>query len=605
MSHATRTLLLASLLAIFVTACQKQSEPTSEAVATTEPAAEAIAESGDSVSAMAETVTDVADRYYSELLSRYPQIAYFSGVEIDRHDGIEDRSPAARLEAESVIDNLLDDLESVDSNALAGRPEWLTLAYIEQSLKSSRDLRVCRFEWWNVNQMDGWQTGYALIAELQPVGSPELREQSLARWGKFSAYVDQEIENARQGLAQGYSSPRSVVRLVLDQVDGLLALDIEDSPYYSPAVRDPDPDFVEATRTLVAESVYPALQRYRDFLADEYLDQAREALAVTANPDGEACYEASLRSYTTLDRSGRDVFELGQKTVEANKATVIELGKEAYGLDDFDAIIAHVKADPDDYFESKEQLLQFSRDAVERAHAEMPNWIGTMPRQPVEVIPFPEHEEGTGRSAHYRPPTPDRPGEYRIPLHEPEKQTLGAAESTAFHETWPGHHLQVAVAQSVEDLHPVSQILWFAGPGEGWARYSEGLAEEMDLYETVTGPIQRRAWPARGMVVDPGIHLLGWTREEAVEFMIAANRFPESTAVEQVDRIAILPGQLTAYDSGGLEILALRREAEEALGDRFDIREFHDQILAPGAIPLVALRQHIERWIARRSEQAQ
>ncbi len=220
-----------------------------------------------------------------------------------------------------------------------------------------------------------------------------------------------------------------------------------------------------------------------------------------------------------------------------------------------------------------------------------------MPARAVEVVPFEEHEEGTGMSAHYRPGNADRPGEYRIPLYEPEEQSRGNAEAVAFHEAWPGHHLQVAVGQSVEGLHPITQIIWFSGPGEGWARYSEALAEEMGLYTTTTGPIKRRAWPARGMVVDPGIHLFGWTREEAIEFMMESGRFPESMGDEMVDRIAILPGQLTAYDSGGLEILALRKMAEEAMGDDFDIREFHDRILENGTIPLLQLRAHVEAWI--------
>ncbi|MCP4048660.1 MAG: DUF885 domain-containing protein, partial [Gammaproteobacteria bacterium] len=306
---------------------------------------------------------------------------------------------------------------------------------------------------------------------------------------------------------------------------------------------------------------------------------------------------ASLQAYTTLDRSGREVFELGQVTVAANRAKVIELGQAAYELDDFEAIIDKARNDPADRFSDKEELLQFSRDMVQRAQSEMPNWVNNMPEQDVEVVAFEEHEEGTGRSAHYRPGNADRPGEYRIPMDKPEEQSRGGAETVAFHEAWPGHHLQVAVGQSVEGLHPITQIVWFSGPGEGWARYSEALAEEMELYTTITGPITRRAWPARGMMVDPGIHLFGWTREEAIEFMMESGRFPESMGDQMVDRIAILPGQLTAYDSGGLEILALRKMAEDTMGDDFDIREFHDRILENGTIPLLQLRAHILAWI--------
>ena len=325
---------------------------------------------------------------------------------------------------------------------------------------------------------------------------------------------------------------------------------------------------------------------------------AREALAVTANPDGAACSEASRRAYTTRDRDGKAVFDLGRMTVKANRERVVALGMSSYGRKEFAAILEAAKNDPANAFESKEDVLTFAVDAVRRAERAMPLWVGRMPTQVAEVVPFPEHEEGTGRSARYEPGNDERPGRYRIPLHKPETQSRGNVETTAFHEVWPGHHLQVAAASAGAEKHAVTKLIWFSGPGEGWARYSEALAEEMGLYSTTSGPILRRAWPARGMVVDPGIHLFGWTREEAVAFMLESGRFSPEQADAMVDRIAILPGQLTAYDSGGLAIVALRREAEAALGDDFDIRTFHDRVLEHGTIPLGDLQRHIRAWLA-------
>jgi uncharacterized protein (DUF885 family) len=403
-------------------------------------------------------------------------------------------------------------------------------------------------------------------------------------------------------VEQGFTVPRPVAERVIAQLDGLLAMPVEESPFYSPAVRAGDDDFAASLREIVANGINPALQRARDYLQEDYLPVARETLSITAIPNGVDCYEAKLRSYTTIDRSGRAVYELGQTTVSANMNDVIRLGQAAYDADDFAEIIAKAKADPRDRFASREDLLESSKAMVERAAAEMPDWVGRMPEQPVEVVPFAEHEEGTGRSAHYNPGSENRPAEYRIPLDKPEDRSRGSSETTAFHETWPGHHLQFATFQSIEGLHPVTRLIWFSGPGEGWARYSEALAEEMGLYQSVTGPIFRRAWPARGMVADPGIHLFGWTREEARDYMLEAGRFPDSMGDDLVDRIAILPGQLTAYDSGGLEILALRQQAEDALGDDFDIREFHDVVLENGTIPLGYLRQHVEAWIASESD---
>ncbi len=584
-----RPVLLVTLLAFFLSACENEALPPVEA--TNETLAP------DPVANSVMAVNGIADRYYALTLQQTPETAYFSGVELTRHDGMQDISPGARISAESHEDAMLSELLEIDATNLVGRTEWITHAYLLQQLQSAVAQRVCRTDLWNVNQMGGWHSGYAQIAQLQPVGDAQLRDQAIARWSKMSAYIDQEITNLEQGLELGYSAPKTVVQRVIDQVDGLLALDTEQSPFFSPAVRDGDTGFAEAMRAIVEEQILPALTRYRDFLAGTYINNARQELSITANPDGLACYEASLRAYTTLDRSGKDVFELGQKTVNANRAMVIELGRKAYGLDDFRAIIKQAKNDPADRFTSKEELLQFSRDMVQRAESEMPNWVVSMPQQPVSVVPFEEHEEGTGMSAHYRPAGSDRPGEYRIPLHEPEEQSRGNAESTAFHEAWPGHHLQVAASQSVEGLHPITQIIWFSGPGEGWARYSEALADEMGLYTTVTGPIKRRAWPARGMVVDPGIHLFGWTREEAIEFMMESGRFPETMGDQMVDRIAILPGQLTAYDSGGLEILALRKMAEDAMGKDFDVRQFHQKILENGTIPLLQLRAHVAAWV--------
>jgi len=577
--------ILFTLTAIGLAACQAEAPPA-------ESAADEIAATESSP---ADAMNDIADRYYAWTLERLPEQAYFAAIDLERHDGLFDNSFEAQSAAQQAEDAFLAELEAIDATQLVGKPEWIANALLVQQVRSDVSRRICKEELWNISQMGGWHSGYSQVAMLQPVDTPEQREQALTRWSKFPAFVDQEVANLKAGVEQGYTVPKTVTGRVIAQMDGLLALATENSPFYSPAARADDEAFAAAMRELVETGIQPALQRARDYLQDEYLPAAREELSITAIPNGLDCYEAMLRGYTTLDRSGKEVYELGQQAVAANKAGVIELGRAAYETDDFAEILDRAKNDPADKFESAEELLQFSKDMVERAAVEMPNWVGTMPEQAVEVVPFEKHEEGTGRSAHYNAGNADRPAEYRIPLATPEEEGRGNAEATAFHEAWPGHHLQVATFQAIEGLHPVTSLVWFSGPGEGWARYSEALSEEMGLYESTSGPILRRAWPARGMVADPGIHLFGWTREEAAEYMLEAGRFPN--ADEMVDRIAIIPGQLTAYDSGGLEILALRRQAEEALGDDFDIREFHDRVLENGTIPLGSLRQHIEAWI--------
>ncbi len=543
-------------------------------------------------------VDALADDYYAFVLERAPETAYLAAIDSERHDGMFDNRPAARDAHQAVEDDLHARLAAIDLEQLAGTPSWFTAVMLAHALKSEIALRVCRRELWNVNQVAGWHLEYGRIAELQPVETAAQRTQAIRRWRGFPAFIDQERLNLTAGLRAGYSAPRSVVDRVVVQLDGLLLLPAIESPFGSPAARSRDAAFRETFEQLVETGIVPALRRYRDYLARDYRAAARAALAITANPQGADCYEASLAGYTTLDASGVEVFEQGQVVVAANRAAVAERGRSLYGTSGFTAAVQAALKDPADRFRDKDELLVFSRAAVERGRAALPEWVGQVPAQRVDVVPFPAHEEGSGRPAYYRPGNTDRPAEYRIPLHDPGERSRGNTETTAFHETWPGHHLQVASAQAVDGPHPVTGLLWFSGPGEGWARYAEALAEEMGLYETATGPLLRRAWPAHGMVVDPGIHLFGWTREQAIEFMLETGRFPPEQGDSMVDRIAILPGQLTAYDAGALEILALRAKAETALGRDFDLREFHDRVLLPGTIPLAALRRLIEDWIA-------
>lgn len=542
-------------------------------------------------------VASLADRYYAFRLRTRPETAYFSGVELDRHDGIWDNSPAALAREQAEEDSLWQELEAIDKSALAERADWITFGYLRQALRSSRETRVCRYDLWKVSQMDGWQLDYTQLAELQPVGTAEFRQQALARWRKLPGWIDREVLNLRSGLDAGYSAPRAAVDRVIEQLDGLLEIGAAESPFASPARRDGDEAFSSQFVTLVQEKILPAVQRYRDYLANDYRERARTALAVTVNPNGRACYEASLRSYTTSDRSPEEIYALGQQTVAANRERVVALGREAYGLEDFTAIMQKIKGDPANRFSDKDEIMVFAGAALERSRNALPAWFGRVPARKAVVEPYPEYQDGKGVSMRYEPGTATRPGVFRISLFEPGEQGRGNAEAVAFHEVWPGHHLQVALAQEIEGLHPITQISWYSGMGEGWARYAESLADEMGVYQTVAGPIGRLAWPARGMVVDPGIHLMGWTREQAIAFMDEAGRMTANELEEMVDRIAVLPGQLTAYDTGALEIFAMRKQAETKLGETFDIREFHDRLLENGTLPLSMLREHMQGWL--------
>jgi uncharacterized protein (DUF885 family) len=242
--------------------------------------------------------------------------------------------------------------------------------------------------------------------------------------------------------------------------------------------------------------------------------------------------------------------------------------------------------------------LNFSTDAVARAKAALPSWFGILPKADVKLEPVPGFLEPTASSS-YQPGPQDgsRPGVYLINLYQPEQQTRSNAEITAFHETYPGHHLQLSIATERPGGHFITRLPLSGSYIEGWARYSEALAEEMGLYSTAFARITRRLWPAHGMVVDPGIHVFGWTREKAADFILATGRLTAHEAMALVDRIIATPAQLTTYDTGALEIFALRAKAQEALGAKFDIKAFHERLLTSGAVTLPMLREIIDHWI--------
>jgi uncharacterized protein (DUF885 family) len=311
-----------------------------------------------------------------------------------------------------------------------------------------------------------------------------------------------------------------------------------------------------------------------------------------------------LRSYHTAKIGAKATYERGQAAVAANRQDVIQRGEALFGERDFAGVLQRTKDAPANRFRSEQELVDFTRALAPLAREKVAPFFSKLPEQDLVVEPFPDFLKGTGQSSRYEPkPAADGPATYRINTDEWPTQTRGEAEIVLVHEGWPGHHLQIASAYAVEGLHPITRLLGSTAYIEGWARYAEGLAEEAGLYESGYGAISRRAWPARGMVVDPGLHLYGWTNEQAARFLIESGRFDEGNVNNMLDRIAVIPGQLTAYDTGGLEIAALRAEAVKRLGVRFDIQDFHDRVLENGAVPLAALREHVEQWIAEEEAQ--
>ncbi|MBY8828890.1 DUF885 domain-containing protein [Hephaestia mangrovi] len=548
----------------------------------------------------------LANRFVDQDLAHDPTLAYEAGLATTVHDRFEDRTPAAIASFAREEREDLQALLKLDASTLppAAMP---TYARLREKLESDLQLRVCKRELWNVNHFDGWQSTFADVADAQPIDTPDQRAQALRRWASLPTYVDVEIANLKRGLDQGYTAPKSVVRRVIRQMNGLATGVPEKSPFFSPAARSNDAEFKAAFRQLIVERIDPALKRYGQFLKLTYLPRARVGVAISDLPNGPACYRAFLRAETTLNRSPGEVFALGQQTVAANSAKVLRLGRELYGTSDIPTTLSRVKAAPGEHFKSRDELLAFSRHFLARAKSKTAaSLIGQLPKQDVVVEPERAFEEAAGVSSHLDiQPDTTKPAIYRIELGNWASETRAEAEIVVAHESLPGHHLQIAFAREISPATRLSKLISNAAYQEGWARYAEGMAEEAGIYDTPNAAILRRIWPARGMVVDPGLHTFHWTRAQAIKYLMSTGRFTRKSADAEVDRIAVMPGQLTAYDSGALVIFALRDEAERQLGKRFDLKAFNQVVLEEGVVPLNELRRHVTAWIASQSHPRQ
>jgi uncharacterized protein (DUF885 family) len=547
-------------------------------------------------------VNAVADEYLAEYFKTNPSAATQAGIPGARNDLLEDNSLAAERAWNAKADRWLTALQAINPVSLRGTQDGITYGLLIENLLASRQSRICRREL----EPSGWASSYSNLVTIQPVGTSELRRATLARWAGLSHFVDVDIANSRRGLALGYALPKDAVRREIARLDGLLALPIERSPFMNPAARDSTPGFHASLDSLVRASVIPTLERYRDFLTTEYLPAAHEAVSISANPNGAACYRALIRSYTTIDRNPKAIHQLGLDRMKLVQTEMRALAQKSFGTSDLPALFQRIRTDTQYTFHSREEVVALAQSAITRARAAMPRWFGILPKSDVEVQPFPTFLERGAPPGQYQaaPEDGSRPGVYRVNAFEPEHRSRGDLEDVTFHEAIPGHHLQIAIAHERTGVHPATRYLGNSGFSEGWGLYSERLADEMGLYSSDLGRMgmySGEAFRAARLVVDAGIHALGWTRQQAIDYMVHNTTASQEQIASEVDRYIATPGQATAYMLGMLEIRRLRTKAEKTLGNRFDIREFHDRVLEDGSVTLPMLDDKITRWIAAKA----
>jgi uncharacterized protein (DUF885 family) len=542
----------------------------------------------------------IADEYAAGYKSMFPGADYF-GQALPGSDALPDNSLAALAAWQRREDTWTSQLREIDRDALWGTPEWTVSGYLLAALQTSIATRACRAELWTAHQY-GWQTSLLEMLDIQPVGTKEARAQALTRWSQLPGYLETEIANLREGLRLGYSAPRRNVEIAISQIEALLAATSVESPFWAPTKRNTDESFQRQWQGLVEAKLVPATQRYLAYLRDEYLPKARTSIGISANPDGVACYRAQIGAYAVSDRTPNALFQIGQEEVADREAKTIALARNMFGPDVADLKSAKLKMDTDsrNRMAGRSEVLAFVGDALARAQAAAPRWFAHALQAPLTVVPYSDLEALSHPNARYQPAAKDgsRPAQYRIDVTNPESLKRAGLEDTAFHEGIPGHHLQMQIASERPGARGYGDIAALGAFIEGWARYAESLAVEMGLYSSDLDRLGAVAHLPTGLVVDPGIHAMGWTRERAIAYVMDKQLgFSPDAAAAYVDGIAVTPGQIVSYGAGELAIRRLRSRAKTELGDRFDVRAFHEIVLSQGPMPLPLLDEIVGRWI--------
>ena len=540
------------------------------------------------------------DTYLAAYFDRNPEEGTVFGVPGRHHDKLSDNSLESLKAWEAREDGWAAEAKAIDPARITAPAIRAAYAIARESIESDIGARVCRSEVWNVSQMTGWQVTYGYLVTIQPVGTEQARTEALARWSTLPHYLDTEIANLREGLKLGYTAPKESVQIVVDQISTLAATGPADSPFLSPAQRDKDPKFGQAFRSLLDKELVPAFKRYRDFLKNEYLAGAREAIAVSANPDGAACYAASVRYHSSLPMSAADVHALGLAQIDGLTAEMKTIAERSFQTSDVPALLQKVRSDRRYMFKDRADLIGYTKAALARSKAAIPDWFGMKPKADVNIEPYPKFREKNAPNE-YNPPAEDgsRGGLFYVSAYQAETKSRAPQESTTFHETIPGHHMQMSIALEQKDIQPIGRYIYNSGYVEGWALYAERLADEMKLYSSDLdrlGMLSSQAFRAARLVVDTGIHTMGWSRQQAIDYMLTHTAEAPSDIASEVDRYIIYPGQATAYMLGALEIRKARAAAEQAMGPKFDIKAFHDRVLEDGGVPLTFLSAKIKAW---------
>jgi len=542
-------------------------------------------------------------------LAQMPELATFTGDRRHNHR-LTDWSPQAVAARDAHAREWLGTLRGVRRDALDAQDRLsLDVALHQAELRVQEQahpgLQVPR-----LNALWGVHAALSGLLRAMPMDTDADVQAVLARMAAYPQRVEQEIERLRHGLQIGWRPPQPVVERVLEAVVQQLVDDPTRHPVFEPFARPAGATrqrLIDSHRDAllqgIAQYVVPAQRRFRDFLVQHLLPGAPASGAMRDFPGGEAAYRHLVKQNTTLDWSPQEIHAIGLRETERLHAQMDAVRQSTGFHGDFAAFVHFLHNDPRFFVDSEEALLMRFRDAVKRVEPELPRLFAELPRAPLGVRAYPAFM-GPDAAASYQGPAQDgtRAGWFSVPTLEPSKKPVWEIETLAIHEGVPGHHLQIARAAELKHLPAFRRGGGFVAFNEGWALYAETLGFELGLYKdpySRFGHLQAQAFRASRLVVDTGLHAMGWRREQAIDYMAQKTGMARGKLGFEVDRYLSNPGQALGYMIGQLKIIELRDRARQRLGERFDIRRFHNALIDNGSLPLPVLERVIDDWVAQ------
>lgn len=508
--------------------------------------------------------------------------------------------------------SLLSDLQQIDPDSLS-RQRRVDHELVRRRLE--RQLADYRFKLhlMPINNREGFHISFPELPRLMdPRTEAEFRDY-VARLRDFKRYTDEHIALMRAGLEAGLTQPAVIMRGTLSQLEPHIVADPSQSLLIKNISKESRSGLDDATwerleseiLKAIRESVVPAYETFAGFLRREYLPGCRGTVGAAALPNGRELYRDRIKQFTTIDVTSQELHQTGLAEVARIRGEM-ETIRDEVGFDgDLQDFFQHLRTSPEFYAKTGEELMKEVALILKRADGRLPEVFGRLPRTPYGIREVPAYVAPQTTTAYYWPPATDgsRAGFYYVNTYDLSARPLYQLQALSLHEAVPGHHLQLAIQAELEDLHPIRRQSSFTAFIEGWALYSEKLGKEMGFYEDPYqdfGRLSMEAWRACRLVVDTGLHSMGWTRQQAIDYMRDNTALSEHNVVAEIDRYIGWPGQALAYKVGELTIRRLREEAEDRLGDRFDLRGFHDRVLEAGSIPLPLLEDRVRSWVASR-----